>query len=124
MPPVNKEDMKALQVLIQEQHTINAAQTKQLDQHGKLLEQILWCIKGSEAMNIEGIMPAQKRIEIKLNELNKWKEEITTYFTILTSRKIWRVAVYLVMTTVVGVLIFKYGIWIVYGWLKKLKDLL
>lgn len=63
---------------------------QRLDQQDQLLNEILLCLKGSESMNIEGVIPAQKRIEQKIdreiNSLHEWKDGIQKYFDVLSSR--------------------------------------
>lgn len=68
-----------------------------LDQLNKSLNEVLICIKGSEAMQIEGVLgkqkkllAEQKRMEEKLDEeirkINQWQNNIQKYFDILTSK--------------------------------------
>lgn len=45
-----------------------------LDHQDKALDQIMILIKGSNAYNTEGLMPALKRIENDVQEIKKWKD--------------------------------------------------
>lgn len=46
------------------------------NRQSRVLDEILLCIKGSEAMNIEGIIPAQRRIEYIIDSKLATKQEI------------------------------------------------
>lgn len=112
-----EREMEEIRLMLTEQKRVNEHQEK-------MLEQILWLLKGSESLGIEGVIPAQKRIEIILNEIVTWRQEIIFYFNLLSSKKIWKIAMYVTFAVIIGWLTFKYGIWIVYDWLKKAKELL
>lgn len=111
--PSDKE-MERIEAILQEQHAVNVHQEK-------LLNEILLCLKGSEAMNIEGVMPAQRRIEETLNEINKWKKEVTLYLGIITSKKVWRFIIYFLAAIAGVILTVKYGFQ--NAW-KYIKDIL
>lgn len=68
-----------------------------LDAQDKLLHEILWCLKGNPTMNVEGVMPAQKRIEEKIDReirsldrdiksLYNWQGSIQKYFDVVNSK--------------------------------------
>lgn len=95
-----------------------------LDQQDKLLNEILLCLKGNTLMNIEGVMPAQKRIEKKIDDeieiLKEWKEGIQKYFDVLTSKAFRRFLIVVVMSFVFMFLYLKFGwaaIWKFLTWL-------
>jgi hypothetical protein len=57
-----------------------------LDKQDDVQQQILWLLKGSDGLDIEGVIPTQKRMVKELNtmkvamsaeieEINKWREE-------------------------------------------------
>lgn len=114
-PKINKEEMIALRKLIEEQNHVN-------QQQEKLLNEILLCLKGSVAMNVEGIMPAQRRMEKTLNEMLAWKSELTLYFKVITSRKLWKWCMYISAAILIAVLMAKYGFWAIWVFLKKLIE--
>lgn len=128
MPPrVTEKEMRELQLLIKEQHTVNENQGKMLQHHTQILEQqnrtlteILYCIKGSETMNIEGMIPAQKRMGKVLDDLVIWKNQISFYLGIVASKKIWRFLFYLAIVIVGGFFMVKYGFWTVWKFFKAL----
>jgi hypothetical protein len=107
------QDMERFEALIAEQHQVNEHQSK-------LLNEILLCLKGSESMNIEGVLPAQKRMEETLNELKDWKAQFTIYLAILFSKKIWRFIGYLTVVIIVLILMIKFGFWAVWNYIKHL----
>jgi hypothetical protein len=103
-----------------EMKTIDA----RLDKQDKMLDQILLCLKGSEQMNIEGVIPAQKRIEKKLDEeisaINEWREGLQKYFDVLTSKAFKRFIVVVVLSFAFMFLYLKFGwgaIWKFITWL-------
>jgi hypothetical protein len=80
-----------------------------LDQQDKILNEILLCLKGNASMNIEGVLPAQKRIEEKLfheiKVLSEWQMEIQKYFDVISSKWFLRLVFYFFMLVI---LIFVY----------------
>jgi hypothetical protein len=60
------------------------------NRQSKVLDEILLCIKGSDSMNIEGVIPAQKRMTKELHELNIWKRDVSMYIGLVTSKKVWK----------------------------------
>ena len=57
-----------------------------LDKQDDVQQQILWLLKGSDNLEIEGVIPAQKRMDKKIDnmrtamsseieEINKWRED-------------------------------------------------
>lgn len=63
--PFTQEDMEKIDALYLET-------TKQ----NKVLDEILLCLKGEESMNIEGVIPAQRRIEHVIETKLATKQEI------------------------------------------------
>ena len=63
--PFTQEDMEKIDALYLET-------TKQ----NKVLDEILLCLKGEESMNIEGVIPAQRRIERVIETKLATKQEI------------------------------------------------
>ena len=135
---LSQEDMEKIQALIDEsQYQSNA------------LKEILLAIKGDPDLGIEGMVAAQKRIEIAaiqteervekgirafetaidqkitdiektVNEINTWKNAITVYIGIITSKKIWR---FLLISSAIVVIIFlsiKYGFLAVWQYIKNI----
>lgn len=41
----------------------------------EMQQQTLWLIKGSEQLEIEGVIPSLKRIDNDMQRLNKWKDD-------------------------------------------------
>lgn len=62
---ITQEDMEKIEQLYQET-TLQS----------KVLNEILLCLKGSESMNIEGVIPAQRRIENVIENKLATKQEI------------------------------------------------
>lgn len=109
-------------------------------QQSAVLKEILLCIKGSESMNIEGIIPAQKRLErqmadqkeelevmIKnevasiektLNEINSWKQAVSIYFGLIMSKRVWRGVFIFVGIVAIILLSIKYGFQNVWHYIK------
>lgn len=121
-----------------------------------LLKEILLCIKGSESMNIEGVIPAQKRMQREMHEqkeelqeykeeiqrtinekiqevedtqseikstllkINEWKNAMTIYVGLLTSRKLWSAFAVFLAIGVLIVLGTKYGFLAVWNYIKQL----
>lgn len=54
-----------------------------LDRMEKMQEQTLWLLKGSDALEIEGVIPSLKRIDKDLKELNDWRKDTE-------NKKSWR----------------------------------
>lgn len=84
-----------------------------LDQQDNVLQEILLCLKGSESMNIEGVIPAQKRIEKKLDQeiehLNEWKDNIQKYFDVISGKPFKRFII-IVIVLFAGMFIYlKFG---------------
>lgn len=124
-----QDDMDRINELIAE----NKQQSAQLDQ-------ILLCLKGSASMNIEGIIPAQKRIEneikvqkkeieeaidqkfdsIKttLDELVAWKQIVSIYMGLIMSKKVWRGIAIFVGIVMIIILSIKYGFQNVWHYIK------
>lgn len=129
--PFTQEEMDRINELIKE----NKAQSAQLDQ-------ILLCLKGSAAMNIEGIIPAQKRIESQmmkqkeeieeaidqkfnsikttLDELVAWKQIVSIYMGLIMSKRVWKGIVIFVGIIVIIFLSIKYGFQSVWHYVKGL----
>lgn len=86
---------------------------QRLDKQDKLLDEILLCLKGNVTMNIEGVLPAQKRIEQKLDReikaINEWRDGLQKYFDVLSSRAFKRFMVVIVLTFVGMFLYLKFG---------------
>ncbi len=126
-----QEEMDRINELIAE----NKAQSAQLDQ-------ILLCLKGSAAMNIEGIIPAQKRIESQmmkqkeeieeaidqkfnsikttLDELVAWKQIVSIYMGLIMSKRVWKGIVIFLGIIVIIFLSIKYGFQSVWHYVKGL----
>jgi len=131
--PFTEEDMEKIEKLYLE--TTNQSKT---------LNEILLCIKGSDAMNIEGIIPAQRRIErvietklatkdeiraieIKFSEMQEtlaqiddWKKMISIYFGMMLSKKIWKFIGFVIAVIVIVVISVKYGFQSVWYYIKSL----
>lgn len=110
----DSEEIAELKRLLADRNRIDEEQNRQLNE-------ILFCIKGSAAMNIEGVIPMQKRMEKELHELISWKKEVSLYLGIITSKKLWRWVVRIIVFIAVGFLIAKYGFEKVWGIFKQLK---
>lgn len=113
-------------------------------EQSKVLKDILLCLKGDESLNIEGVIPAQKRVEhiietklatkqeIKevkakvsemddtLKQLNAWKQIVSVYFSIMLSKKVWKGIGFTVAVIVIVVLSVKYGFQTVWHYIKGL----
>ena len=103
----------------------------------RVLEEILMCIKGDESLNIEGVIPAQRRIQeemmvtekiltskidtltITITQINDWKNAITIYIGIITSKKIWKFLFVLTGLVVITVLSIKYGFLTIWQYIKN-----
>jgi hypothetical protein len=121
----------------------------------KVLDEILLCLKGSESMNIEGVIPAQKRMQRELentraymeeqreelqvmidekvhevesrqdklqetvNSINRWKDAMTIYVGLLTSRKLWSIFAIFIVGIGLIVLIAKFGFIAVWQYVKE-----
>jgi hypothetical protein len=119
MPPKRKfteADMDKLDILFNENQ-----------RQSKVLDEILLCIKGSSAMNIEGIIPAQKRLQKEMTQMEEtikqiddWKNAVTIYIGILTSKKIWKFLLLVVAIIAIGFLSVKYGFQTVWQYVKSL----
>ena len=48
-----------------------------LDNQDKSLEQIKWLLKGSEALEIPGVIPSLKRLEADVHDIKQWRSEQT-----------------------------------------------
>lgn len=135
MPPrITWEDVRKLQLLIEHQQTVNEAQAIQLakfdtkfeeqhrmmQQQGNTLDQILYLIKGSEALTIEGIIPAQKRMQDEIQSLVNLKKEITIYMGLFFSKRLWRITLYVGIIIFIGYLAAKFGWDVALEWLKKI----
>lgn len=98
---------------------------QQLDNQDRKLEEILLCLKGNSTMNIEGVLPAQKRLESKmdssvkdvkayvdtqLGELVKWKADIQKYFDVINSKLFRRLALATVIVFIGAFIYVKGGI--------------
>jgi len=110
----------------------------------KVLNEILLCLKGSEAMNIEGVIPAQRRIEhvietklatkqeiqdielkvdgmhTTLSQLNDWKQMVSIYFGLMLNKKIWKLIGFVIAVIVIVGLSVKYGFENVWQYIKSL----
>lgn len=64
MPELTQKEMETIN------HTL-----KQQDSH---LKEIIWCLKGSAAMEIEGLIPAVKRMERDIRDIKDWRVEKNT----------------------------------------------
>lgn len=85
-----------------------------------LLAEILICLKGNELMNVEGVIPAQKRMDRTLKEIQDWENEMRLYIGIVTSRKLWRglfIFLAFIASIVVGI---KYGWHVVLRFIKNI----
>lgn len=84
-----------------------------LDEQDKLLHEILLCLKGNVTMNIEGVLPAQKRIEQKLDKeiksLNDWQVSIQKYFDVISSKGFRRFIFYFLLATILFFVYIKFG---------------
>lgn len=117
-------------------------------EQSKVLKDILLCLKGDESLNIEGVIPAQKRfeniiehklatkqeiqeierrVETKvsemdktLNQLNDWKQMISIYFGMMLSKKIWKFIGFVIAIIVITILSVKYGFQTVWHYIKGL----
>lgn len=98
---------------------------KEMDEfQNKQLEQIIWLIKGNPELEIEGMMPASKRMELKLDEMESslvslmdWKKKID----LATSAKTWKLILKVLL--IIGTLFLG----IKHGWnfvIDIIKDLL
>lgn len=91
---------------------------QRLDAQEQLLREILLCLKGSQTMNIEGVLPAQKRIEEKLteeiNRLTEWQDSVQKYIDIISSKSFRKFIVYVILTFVMILVWVKFGwVWVV-----------
>lgn len=131
--PFTEEDMEKIEKLYLE--TTSQSET---------LKEILLCIKGSDSMNIEGITPAQRRIErvietklatkqeiidinakvdgmqSTLSQLNDWKQMMSIYFGMMLSKKVWKFIGFVIAIIVITVLGIKYGFQTVWHHIKSL----
>lgn len=57
MPPKRDDETASLHLKIEKQD--------------EALKEILWLLKGNKDLEIEGVIPAQKRIEIKINSMSE-----------------------------------------------------
>ena len=117
-------------------------------EQSKVLKDILLCLKGDESLNIEGVIPAQKRfeniiehklatkqeiheierrVETKVSEmdktlkqLNDWKQMISIYFGMMLSKKIWKFIGFVIAIIVIAILSVKYGFQTVWHHIKAL----
>lgn len=48
-----------------------------LDHQDKTQEQILWLLKGNQELQIEGLIPAVKRVEADVQDMKAWRNELT-----------------------------------------------
>lgn len=101
---VSRETMDALQL------------DQRLDGVEKTLNEILLCLKGSESMNIEGVLPAQKRalnelriVKQDLEEIKLWRTQISNYLGLITSRKVWKIIIIIIGVFASFILGMKYG---------------
>lgn len=117
-------------------------------EQSKVLKDILLCLKGDESLNIEGVIPAQKRFENiienklatkqeireierrvdarvtemdkTLKQLNDWKQMISIYFGMMLSKKIWKFIGFVIAIIVIAILSVKYGFQTVWHYIKGL----
>jgi hypothetical protein len=112
---MNEADRLAeLRKLIEDRQKIDEQQNKQLNE-------ILFCLKGSDSLNIEGVIPMQKRMEKEINELLGWKREVNVYLGIITSRKLWQWIMRIVVFIAIGFMLIRYGWQWTVNILKELK---
>lgn len=135
--PFTEEDMEKINALYLE-----------TTEQSKVMKEILLCLKGDESLNIEGVIPAQKRfeniienklatkqeirdierrVETKisemdktLNQLNDWKQMISIYFGMMLSKKIWKFIGFVIAIIVIAILSVKYGFQTVWHHIKGL----
>lgn len=109
-----QEDMDKINELI----ALNKQQVLVDQDQSNQLKEILLCLKGSNSMNIEGVIPAQKRMSSELHELNEWKQEVSIYFGMITSKRVWRfigITIAVIAMIIVGI---KYGFQTVWQLIK------
>ena len=135
--PFTQEDMEKIDQLYLE-----------TTEQSKVMKEILLCLKGDESLNIEGVIPAQKRfehiienklatkqeiqeierrVETKITEmdktlkqLNDWKQMISIYFGMMLSKKIWKFIGFVIAIIVIAILSVKYGFQTVWHYIKGL----
>lgn len=95
-------------------------QDRTLEQQNKQLEQVIYLLKGSDQLEIEGVMPTQKRILKELAALLAWKAQISLYLNLLLSKNTWKVLFWIAAILVVIILWAKFGFDYVINWFKIL----
>jgi hypothetical protein len=106
---LTKEDMEMIEQMVSEQK-----------EQRELLKDILLAIKGDESLNVEGVVQATKRIDNKLNEIEKTLVQINLWKDIITSKRFWRFLIFFVGFIAIGFLMAKYGFLVVWEYVKKL----
>lgn len=90
------------------------------NRQSRVLDEILLCIKGSDQMNIEGVIPAQKRMTKELHEINEWKQEVSIYFGMITSKRVWRFIGISIAVIALIIVSIKYGFQTAWQFIKSI----
>lgn len=94
MPELSQQEMDSIN------HTL-----KQQDKH---LQEIIWCLKGSASLQMEGLIPSVKRMQGDIEEIKAWKTKRNTLKNKVDLISIGKVIGWLVAVTggIFGILAF------------------
>lgn len=114
---VTKEEMialeKKLDKFIEQSNRVNGEQSTNI-------QQLIWLIKGSDSLTIEGVLPKLTKIENKVGEIDVWKDDVEFYLGIIASKKFWRVTL-IILAIVAGVFVgIKYGWEVIARWIRAI----
>lgn len=116
-PTVTKEEMIALEEkldkFIEQSNRVNGEQSTNI-------QQLIWLIKGSDSLTIEGVLPKLTRIESKVGEIDVWKDNVEFYLGIIASKKFWKFT--LILFAIVGGAFvgIKYGWDVIAKWVRAI----
>lgn len=117
VPTVTKEEMialeKKLDKFIEQSNRVNGEQSTNI-------QQLIWLIKGSDSLTIEGVLPKLTRIESKVGEIDVWKDNVEFYLGIIASKKFWRVTL-IILAIFAGVFVgIKHGWEVIARWIRAI----